>query len=108
LQFRHDDGRHGDFRRDAGWRDRDHFRGHDFDHWRGGHWFHGRHDGRLGWWWLAGAGWYYYPQPIYPYPDPSAPYAAPDASAWYYCPPAQSYYPYVDSCPVPWQIVPAQ
>jgi hypothetical protein len=98
-------------RRDEGWRDRDshRFDDHDFDRWRGGHWFHGQHEGRLGWWWLAGANWYYYPQPIYPYPDPYVPpYAAPGDGAWYYCPPTRSFYPYVSGCPVPWQIVPAR
>jgi hypothetical protein len=108
---RRDDGRHREFRRDEGWRDRDihRFRDHDFDRWRGGHWFHGRRDGRFGWWWSVGPAWYFYPRPIYPFPDPYVPsYAAPGASAWYFCPPAQNYYPYVGSCPVSWQIVPAQ
>jgi hypothetical protein len=108
---RRDDGRHREFRRDEGWRDRDiqRFREHDFDRWHDGRWFHGRHDGRLGWWWLVGPDWYFYPRPSYPYPDPYVPpYAAPGARAWYYCPPAQTYYPYIARCPVPWQLVPAQ
>lgn len=95
--------------RDHGWHDRDihHFRDHDFARWRGGHWFHGRHDGRLGWWWTVGPDWYYYPRAIYPYPNPYVPpYAAPGASAWYFCPPLNNYYPYVAACPVPWQVVP--
>jgi hypothetical protein len=107
--FHHDD-RHGDFHRHDGFHDHDirRFHDHDFAVWRGGHWFHGRHDGRRGWWWRVGATWYFYPAPIYPYPDPLVPaYAAPGASAWYFCPPAQAYYPYVPSCPVPWQAVPA-
>jgi hypothetical protein len=107
--FRHD-GRHGDdFRRHGAFRDHDirRFHDHDFDVWRGGHWIHGRHDGRRGWWWIVGPSWYFYPAPIYPYPDPLVPaYAAPGASAWYFCPPAQAYYPYVPTCPVPWQAVP--
>ena len=96
---------------DGGWHDRDihNFRGRDFDRWRGGHWYHGWHDGRAGWWWLVGPSWYYYPRAVYPYPDPYVPpYAAPGTAAWYYCPPAQTYYPYVATCPVPWQIVPAR
>jgi hypothetical protein len=97
-------------RRDEGWRDRDihRFHDHDFDRWRGGRWFHGVHDGRVGWWWIVGPEWYFYPRPIYPYPAPYPAYAVPGAPAWYFCPPAQQYYPYVPSCPVPWQIVPAQ
>lgn len=95
----------------ADWHDHDigHFRDHDLAYWRGGHWFHGYHEGRLGWWWMVGGAWYFYPAPIYPYPNPYVPpYAAPGAPAWYYCPPAQSYYPYVPTCPVPWQVVPAR
>jgi hypothetical protein len=97
--------------RGGDWHDRDihRFREHDFDRWRGGRWFHARHDGRFGWWWVVGPSWYFYPAPVYPYPDPyTPPYATPAAPAWYFCPPAQAYYPYVPSCPVPWQIVPAQ
>jgi hypothetical protein len=56
-------------------RDRD-FHGRDFRRfsveerriWRSGRWFHEFHDGRLGWWWVADGFWYYYPQPIYPFP----------------------------------------
>jgi hypothetical protein len=103
---------HREFRGgDRDWHDRDihRFAERDFDHWRGGRWFHGRHDGRLGWWWVVGSGWYFYPQPAYPYPDPyTPPYAASGATAWYYCPPLQTYYPYAPTCPAPWQVVPAQ
>jgi len=101
----------GDWHGGGGWHDHDihHFNDHDFDRWRGGHWYHGWHGGRAGWWWLVGADWYFYPGPVYPYPNPYVPpYAAPGAPAWYYCPPAQTYYPYVASCPVPWQTVPAR
>lgn len=55
---------HGDVR---------HFDDHDWALWRGGRWEHSRHDGRLGWWWLAGGLWYFYPEPVYPYPDPYDP-----------------------------------
>ena len=55
---------HGDIHR---------FAGHDYDHWRGGHWYRGPHGGRSGWWWVVGGGWYFYPQPVYPYPDPYVP-----------------------------------
>lgn len=31
-----------------------------------GRWYHGWHDGRIGWWWVAAAGgWYAYNRPIY-------------------------------------------
>ena len=33
---------------------------------------------------------------------------APPANYWYYCEPAQAYYPYVKQCPSGWQKVPAQ
>jgi hypothetical protein len=49
-----------------------HYYVHDFDRWHGGHWFHGGHGGRDGWWWIIGDSWYYYPAPVYPYPDPYA------------------------------------
>ena len=108
---RRDDHRRFDERRDRDWRDRDmhRFREHDFARWQHGRWFHGRHDGSPGWWWIVGDTWYFYPRPIYPYPDPYIPpAAAPAANAWYYCPPSGAYYPYVPTCPVPWQVVPAQ
>lgn len=100
---------------------------HDFAHftpaehamWVGGGWHHGWYGGRFGWWWAVGGIWYYYPAPIYPYPeyvadiyyDPSmgAPPAGPVEPAagappgsWYYCAPSGAYYPYVQSCPAPW------
>lgn len=49
------------------------FHVHDYNHWRGGYWYNGPHDGRLGWWWIVGGMWYFYPRPIYPYPDPYTP-----------------------------------
>jgi hypothetical protein len=72
---------------------------------------HGRHLGRLGWWWVVGGAWYFYPAPVYPYPDPYIPPVVtpappspgePAAYTWYYCRSAQAYYPYVGSCPEPW------
>ena len=76
-------------------------RGNDWGAWRGGHWRHGYHGGSLGWWWIVGPTWYYYPQPVYPYPGP---WAAP-AQYWYYCPSSRIYYPYVPLCPG-WQQLP--
>lgn len=107
----HDEGRRDGARHGEGWHDRDihRFHDHDFDRWQRGRWVQGRHAGRLGWWWVVGPTWYYYPQPIYPYPDPYVPPAvAPAPNAWYYCPPRRAYYPYVATCPGPWQVVPAQ
>ena len=103
-----DDHRHGRGFHDRGWRDRDihRFHDHDFARWQGGRWFEGRHGGRLGWWWIVGPTWYYYPAPVYPYPDPYIPPAvAPTPNVWYYCRPRHAYYPYVPTCPVPWQVV---
>ncbi|HET9113444.1 MAG TPA: hypothetical protein VFN66_06205 [Burkholderiales bacterium] len=115
------------------WRDRWHerwdgdirfFRGRDFDLWRRGHWFHGWHDGRFVWWWIAAGTWYPYAAPIYPYPDPylppevivqqppiaAVPYPPVPAGSpqfWYYCRKPAGYYPYVPQCQVGWQPVPA-
>lgn len=63
----------------------------DYPRWRGGAWRYARHEGRLGWWWvLEGGSWYYYSQPVYPYPDPYIP------SGYYYSQPEYSYpEPYV-------------
>jgi hypothetical protein len=77
----------------------------------GGHWSHGWHNGRYGWW-LAGpglAGTYYdYPgwgsYPDYGYYDYSQPYAS---QTWYYCSDPAGYYPYVSQCNTGWQAVPA-
>ncbi len=94
---------HGNIRR---------FHDNDLHVWRDGRWAHQRHDGRLGWWWITGGTWYYYPAPVYPYPDPYvpppytvAPYG--DNGDWYYCPSYEQYYPYVARCPEPWLRVPA-
>ncbi len=96
------------------------FHEHDWSLWRGGHWRQARHDGRWGWWWVVGASWYFYPAPVYPYPNPWEPPVVvvnPPAGAiapppptpyWYYCEPARAYYPYVSSCPSGWMQVPAQ
>jgi hypothetical protein len=90
------------------------FHEHDLGVWRGGRWFRGPHDGRLGWWWIVGGLWYFYPAPVYPYPDPYQPPVIvapaeppPPPQYWYYCPNPQGYYPYVPQCPSPWQKVPA-
>jgi hypothetical protein len=103
-------GWHGDIR---------HFREHDFVVWRGGHWSHGWHSGRFGWWWVIPGGWYFYPAPVYPYPNPYVPpviavqpsppvaQAQPQTQVWYYCDRPSGYYPYVTECPSGWKTVPA-
>jgi len=102
---------------DPGWRgDIRHFADHDWHVWRGGHWVHGPHGGRPGWWWVIGSSWYFYPTPIYPYPNPYEPAppwtlalpvpSVPPAQFWYFCDESQRYYPYVETCPGGWKQVP--
>jgi hypothetical protein len=104
----HDDHRRGD----PHWHGDIHaFHDRDFSYWRGGHWFHGRRGGQFGWWWVVGPTFYFYSQPVYPYPNPYVPpvaSAAPPSGTWYYCANPQGYYPYVPQCGVPWQAVPAR
>lgn len=109
----HDDHHwHGDIRN---------FHVHDYPHWREGRWYHGDHGGRLGWWWIAAGMWYFYPAPVYPYPDPYTPPVVvepapappatsvpPPAQSWYYCNSSRAYYPYASECPEGWKKVPAQ
>jgi len=88
------------------------FHEHDWRLWRDGRWTHGRHDGRIGWWWVVGPTWYFYPAPVYPYPNPYEPpplelAAPPPAQFWYYCEEYKGYYPYVRTCPGGWKQVPA-
>ena len=97
---------HGDIR---------HFTEHDVVVWRGGHWVHGWHVSRFGWWWVIPGGWYFYPAPVYPYPDPYAPpvvavqpappvvQAQPQAQTWYYCDRPSGYYPYIPECSSGWK-----
>jgi hypothetical protein len=119
-------GVHPGFRGGPGFHD---FRGHDFAHftsteralWVGGGWHHEWHNGRFGWWWAVGGVWFFYPAPIYPYPDyvadfyyeppmpdepPVAPVAGYQPGYWYYCQASGAYYPYVQTCAVPWTPVP--
>ena len=94
--------------------------------WRAGHWHHAWHEGRFGWWYDVDGVWYWYPEPVYPYPSyvgpavfaaepppppvvvqaPPAP-GQPAPQFWYYCGESKTYYPYVSSCAGPWQQVPA-
>lgn len=84
--------------------------------WARGYWHRGWYGPRFGWWWVVGPSWYYYPQPVYPYPQayappvivqatPAKPGPAPE-QYWYYCDAARKYYPYVSACPGGWQRVP--
>lgn len=90
---------------------------HDFGVWRGGRWIHGWHLHRFGWWWTVGDLWYFYPAPVYPYPDPYTPPVVvvppppppsqPQPQVWYYCQNPAGFYPYVPECSGEWQAVPA-
>lgn len=79
---------------------------HNFDwgHWRGGQWRHEHHDGRLGWWWVVGPDWYFFDEPVYPYPNSYAP-PGETYGWWYWCAEYQEYYPYVTYCPGGWERV---
>jgi len=115
-------------------RDYAHFTPREASLWRGGAWRREFHDGRFGWWFIVDGIWYFYDRPVYPYPTfipevvyiPDEEYGydedlGDDAPAslpngvfygngqyyYYYCPALQAYYPYVASCPSPWQTVPA-
>ena len=95
------------------------FAPHDREVWLGGHWGHEWHNGRFGWWWFAGGVWYFYDNPVYPYPtvvsevvyaEPvtaGAPPPGTSAPTYYWCDNPRGYYPYVQSCALPWRPVPA-
>ena len=105
--WRHQGGpRHGH----GGWGgDIHHFRDDDMARWNGGRWYQGPHGGRHGWWWIVGGSWYFYPAPVYPYPNPYVPpmVAPQPGPVWYYCQNPAGYYPYVPACRY-WRVVPAQ
>jgi LTXXQ motif family protein len=102
-------GRHDGYRK--GWHGNiRHFGRHDYHVWRSGGWRHVWHGGRLGWWWVVGGVWYFYPEPVYPYPNPyipPLPAAPPPAQYWYFCASSNAYYPYVPTCADGWKAVPA-
>lgn len=109
----------------SGWRRHGHgdrFHQHRIRSWHRGRWYHGHHAHRLGWWWIVDGGWYWYPAPLYPYPDPYVPpviiqtpaappplvvQPQPPAPVWYHCDQPEGYYPYVSACPGGWKTVPA-
>jgi hypothetical protein len=74
-----------------------------------GHWYHGWHGGRYGWWLIGpGLAWTYYSYPSWgDYPDYGYYDDYGQPSAWYYCSDPQGYYPYVTQCYTGWQTVPA-
>jgi hypothetical protein len=85
--------------------------------WERGHWVHGSHGGRFGWWFVVNGLWYFYPVPVYPYPvyvppaiverqAPPTPVGLPPAPYWYFCDDPKGYFPYVAACKVPWIAVP--
>jgi len=92
-------------------------RGYPIRVWAGGYWHHGWYGPRFGWWWVVGPTWYYYPAPVYPYPNPYVPPVIMQTTPtqpgpaptqyWYYCAASKAYYPYVAECPGGWQPVPA-
>lgn len=112
------DERHKNFRKHSDIR---HFDRYDYDLWRSGSWHRVRHDGILGWWWVVAGTWFFYHEPVYPFPDPYTPSVIvvrppsadtpsnmpPPPQFWYFCASANSYYPYVASCPEGWKSVPA-
>ncbi|MGH8153499.1 MAG: hypothetical protein ACREPF_12325 [Rhodanobacteraceae bacterium] len=104
-----------------------HFSAHDQAMWRGGTWHHAYFRGRWGWWWPAGGAWYFYPQPIYPYPlavspvlypapppvvvapaaaPPPPVVLAPPPKFRYYCNDPAGYYPQVVNCATAFQKIP--
>lgn len=67
----------------------------------------------MGWWWIVGPSWYFYPAPVYPFPDPYTPptvvvQTVPASGPHYwYCTNPQGYYPYVPLCYDAWRRVEA-
>lgn len=86
--------------------------------WRKHHHHHHHHGRGHSWTWVAGSMPYYYPAPVYTYPnqwepatitlEPAAvPASPPPTQYWYYCDASSAYYPHVQSCPDGWRAVPA-
>ena len=69
----HEEYRHEEYHPDVRHGPAPHYRYAD-NVWHRGRWVQGFHDGRRGWWWMVNGAWFYYPQPVYPYPvNPYAP-----------------------------------
>jgi hypothetical protein len=90
-------------------------------HHRGGHHHHGHrhhhHHSSIGVGFAFGSPWWY-PPPYYYYPvaypaqpatyvEQNGAVSEEPAGWWYYCAPANGYYPHVKECPSGWQRVPA-
>lgn len=95
------------------------FHGHAFaemtsqehESWMHGRWRHTEHNGHYGWWWFTDGLWFFYPEPIYPYPTyigPEEYYEEAGDYYWYWCDDPEGYYPYVQECNDEWQAVPPQ
>ena len=113
----------------VGFHDRNvaHFSVQDRAMWTHGNWRHERYHGRYGWWWNTNGAWFFYDQPVYPYPGYASDFYYSDDYAdngdggyanpgygpepgdsggyWYYCNNPAGYYPYVKSCRGPWRAV---
>ena len=90
-----------------------HFHDYDMGRWHSGSWVNSFHGGRSGWWWVVGPEWYYYPAPVYPYPDPFVPSTIAvqqpqEPGQYWYCGNPSGYYPYIPACYVPWRAVSIQ
>ena len=119
-------------------RDVHHFDHHERERWAGGLWRQEWHHGRYGWWWVVDGFWYFYERPVYPFPMVVSEVVLPEAvpapppgviiqqaappvviqqapppppnqpTMWYYCDNPAGYYPYVQTCTMPFRAVPAQ
>ncbi|WP_158898328.1 hypothetical protein [Burkholderia sp. L27(2015)] len=113
--------RHDNVRARYAYREHDvhRFNHDDLERWRGGRWNNTCYNGRCGWWWFSAGQWYFYDQPVYPYPLAVSPieFIEPDAATevpapivqaplrvaapptlWYYCDEPRGYYPTVATC----------
>jgi hypothetical protein len=101
----------------------------EFARWSGGDWSVGWHYGRMGWWWDVDGVWYPYAEPVYPYPlevaaltvyaddevdpayrvadGPAIPPLPAAPAGVFSCASPQGYYPAVQACSQPWQLVAA-
>jgi hypothetical protein len=101
----------------------------EYARWRRGDWSVGWHYGRMGWWWDVDGVWYPYEEPIYPYPlevaaltvygdeqvdpayrvadDPAIPPLPAAPAGLFSCASPQGFYPAVQTCGQPWQLVAA-
>lgn len=107
------------------------FHANDIRRWQTGRWVEGRVHGVFGWYWLIpGLGYYYFAEPVFPYPDPYLFYQNPELvvfyqensseaigytrpanetpAYWYFCRSANMYYPYVAQCPEEWEVIPVK